>query len=224
MLTPLSGVIACTDWERGQLGVTGSGPNQLNVPVPKTWLPHRQVLITDRANERIIEVDVATKRSLANGTTDVSGSDHDQLNHIEVRGAFRERSHSQRRRKQLPPYARSPKERQPLIRDQYNHRVIEVNRTKQIVRKLGKLGDLSYNHKSALIEDSTRRTTLNESATRRVRVMKSEGREKRIRICHYLFFSKWAGIMRRDELSFGTHVLRNCGKGERALSRALAYR
>ena len=79
MLTPLSGVIACTDWERGQLGVTGSGPNQLTVPVPKTWLPHRQVLITDRANERIIEIAVATKRSLANGTTDVSGSDHDQL-------------------------------------------------------------------------------------------------------------------------------------------------
>ena len=54
-----------------------------------------------------------------------------------------------------------------LIRDQYNHRVIEVNRTKQTVRKLGKLGDLGYNHKSALIEDSTRRTKLNESATRR---------------------------------------------------------
>jgi hypothetical protein len=52
-----------------------------------------------------------------------------------------------------------------LIRDQYNHRVIEVNRTKQTVRKLGKLGDLGYNHKSALY--STRRTKLNESATRR---------------------------------------------------------
>jgi hypothetical protein len=35
-----------------------------------------------------------------------------------------------------------------LISDQYNHRVIEVNHAKQIVRTFGKLGDLGYNTES----------------------------------------------------------------------------
>ena len=35
-----------------------------------------------------------------------------------------------------------------LISDQYNHRVIEVNRGKQIVRTFGKLGSLGYNTES----------------------------------------------------------------------------
>src|SRR6516165_12683625 len=49
-------------WQYGQFGPGGSGPNQLNVPVQNTWLPGGHVLITDQANERIIEVDVATKK------------------------------------------------------------------------------------------------------------------------------------------------------------------
>ena len=47
-------------WQYGQFGVGGSGFDQLNVPVQNTWLPNRHVLITDQANERVIEVDVAT--------------------------------------------------------------------------------------------------------------------------------------------------------------------
>jgi hypothetical protein len=35
-----------------------------------------------------------------------------------------------------------------LISDQYNHRVIEVNHAKHIVRTFGKLGDLGYNTES----------------------------------------------------------------------------
>jgi hypothetical protein len=35
-----------------------------------------------------------------------------------------------------------------LISDQYNHRVIEVNHGKHIVRTFGKLGDLGYNTES----------------------------------------------------------------------------
>ena len=35
-----------------------------------------------------------------------------------------------------------------LISDQYNHRVIEVNHAKQIVRTFGKLGSLGYNTQS----------------------------------------------------------------------------
>jgi hypothetical protein len=43
-------------WQYGQFGVSGSGPNQLNTPVQCTWLPTYHVLITDQANNRIIEV------------------------------------------------------------------------------------------------------------------------------------------------------------------------
>ena len=47
-------------WQYGQFGVTGCGPNQLNVPVQNTYLPQPKgddhVLITDQSNERIIEV------------------------------------------------------------------------------------------------------------------------------------------------------------------------
>ena len=47
-------------WQYGQFGVTGCGPNQLNVPVQNTYLSQPNgddhVLITDQSNERIIEV------------------------------------------------------------------------------------------------------------------------------------------------------------------------
>src|SRR5260370_1043393 len=68
-------------WQYGQFGPGGSGPDQLNVPVQNTWLPNRHVLITDQANERIIELDVATKNILwPYGTTGLSGNGPNELN------------------------------------------------------------------------------------------------------------------------------------------------
>ncbi len=46
-------------WQYGQAGVTGSGPNELNVPVAVIQLPNEDFLITDQGNNRIIEVNVA---------------------------------------------------------------------------------------------------------------------------------------------------------------------
>ena len=43
-------------WRYGSFGVSGSGPNQLNVPVQDTALPNGHILITDQSNERVIEV------------------------------------------------------------------------------------------------------------------------------------------------------------------------
>lgn len=48
----------------------------------------------------------------------------------------------------LPTRAVRLKNGHTLISDQYNHRVIEVNHDKHIVRTYGKLGDLSYNSTS----------------------------------------------------------------------------
>jgi hypothetical protein len=216
-------------WQYGQFGVAGSGPDQLNVPVQNTWLPNRHVLITDQANERIIEVDVATKGIVWQyGTTGVSGNGPNQLNNpncaellenghilicdennnraIEVTRAkeivwqygsgdpninepvsgvafasrlenghtlITDSNHSRiveidedknvvweyftcrgagcnlsRGTGPLPTRAVRLRNGHTLISDQYNHRVIEVNHAKQIVRTFGKLGDLGYNTES----------------------------------------------------------------------------
>jgi len=97
-------------WQYGQFGVAGSGPNQLNVPVQNTWLPNRHVLITDQANERIIEVDVATNGIVWQyGTTGVSGNSANQLNN--------------------PNCAELLENGNILICDENNNRAIEVTRT-----------------------------------------------------------------------------------------------
>jgi hypothetical protein len=214
-------------WQYGQFGPGGSGPNQLNTPVQNTWLPNFHVLITDQANERIIEVDVFTNNVVWQyGTTGVAGNGPNQLNnpncaelldngHIlicdennnralevthdgkkkivwqygsgdpnnnePVSGvAFASRlenghtlvtdsNHNRiveidedkktvweyftchgsgcnlsRGTGPLPTRAVRLKNGHTLISDQYNHRVIEVNEDKHIVRTYGKLGDLSY--------------------------------------------------------------------------------
>jgi len=48
-------------WQYGQAGVTGSGPNELNVPVFAIQLPSRNIMIVDQGNNRVIEVDRFTK-------------------------------------------------------------------------------------------------------------------------------------------------------------------
>jgi hypothetical protein len=216
-------------WQYGQFGVTGSAPDQLNVPVQNTWLPNRHVLITDQANERIIEVDVATKEIVWQyGTAGLSGNGPNQLNnpncaellengHILICDENNNRAIEVTRTKQiiwqygsgdpnindpvsgvafasrlenghtlitdsnhariveidqnknvvweyftctgqacnlprgtgpLPTRAVRLRNGHTLISDQYNHRVIEVNHAKQIVRTFGKLGSLGYNTES----------------------------------------------------------------------------
>lgn len=217
-------------WQYGQFGVTGGGPNQLKVPVQNTWLPNFHVLITDQANERIIEVDPFTQKIVWQyGTTGVSGNGPNQLNNpncaellenghvlicdennnraFEVKRKFptggdivwqygsgdpnknqplsgvafasrlenghtliTDSNHSRiveidahkkpvwqyftchgsgcnlaRGTGPLPTRAVRLRNSHTLISDQYNHRVIEVDRDKRIVSTFGKLGDLSYN-------------------------------------------------------------------------------
>ena len=49
-------------WQYGQAGVTGSGPNELSVPVFAIQLPNHNIMIVDQSNERVIEVDKKTKQ------------------------------------------------------------------------------------------------------------------------------------------------------------------
>ncbi|HXR03308.1 MAG TPA: hypothetical protein VN836_01200 [Verrucomicrobiae bacterium] len=64
-------------WQYGQFGVTGSGPNQLSTPVQSTWLPNFHVLITDQANNRIIEVNL--RKQIVWSYPGFNTNDSDQL-------------------------------------------------------------------------------------------------------------------------------------------------
>jgi hypothetical protein len=100
-------------WQYGQFGPGGSGPNQLNTPVQNTWLPDFHVLITDQANERIIEVNLNHQIVWQYGMTGMSGVGANQLNN--------------------PNSAELLANGHILIADENNNRAIEVNRQNQII-------------------------------------------------------------------------------------------
>jgi hypothetical protein len=98
-------------WQYGHFGVSGSGPDELNTPVQSTWLPDAHVLITDQANNRIIEVTLEKRivwqypGSNTNASDQLSGPNSAEL---------LENGHI-------------------LIADQGNNRAIEVSRGDQIL-------------------------------------------------------------------------------------------
>jgi hypothetical protein len=102
-------------WQYGQFGVSGFGPNQLNVPVQNTYLPvglsgTPSVLITDQSNERIIEVRISDHAIIWQyGQNGVSGIDTNQLNN--------------------PNSAELLANGNILISDENNNRAIEVTHT-----------------------------------------------------------------------------------------------
>ncbi len=49
-------------WQYGQAGVSGSGSNQLNVPVFAIQLPNHNIMVVDQGNNRVIEIDRNSKQ------------------------------------------------------------------------------------------------------------------------------------------------------------------
>jgi len=97
-------------WQYGEFGVSGFGPNQLNTPVQNTYLPNGDVLITDQANERIIEVRRSDKTIVWQyGENGVAGIGLNQLNN--------------------PNAAELLANGHILISDENNNRAIEVTHT-----------------------------------------------------------------------------------------------
>jgi hypothetical protein len=101
-------------WQYGQFGQSGSGPDLLNTPVQSTFLPNFHVLITDQANNRIIEVNFQKQivwqypGSNTNASDQLSGPNSAEL---------LENGHI-------------------LISDQGNSRALEVTRADKIVNTL----------------------------------------------------------------------------------------
>jgi len=111
-------------WQYGQdHGVSGSGPDQLNVPVAATVLPNFHVLITDQSNERVIEVNLQKQVVWQYGTTGTTGAADNFLNN--------------------PNSAELLANGNILIADENNDRVIEVNRQKHIVHTFTAHGTVS---------------------------------------------------------------------------------
>ena len=110
MLVDPNGMIV---WQYGHFGVAGSGHDQLITPVQATWMPTHKVLITDQANQRVIEVTLDKNIVWQYGATGIAGKSDNQLNgpnSVE----FLDNGHF-------------------LIADQSNNSVIEVTRSHKIV-------------------------------------------------------------------------------------------
>lgn len=100
-------------WQYGQAGVTGSGPNELNVPVFAIQLPNHHFLITDQGNNRIIEVNKEKEIVWSYGPTSGPGA----LNN--------------------PNSAELLPNGHILIADENNNRAIEITRAGKIVWQVG---------------------------------------------------------------------------------------
>ncbi len=99
-------------WQYGKFGQSGSGPDLLNTPVQATFLPSRDILITDQANNRVIEVN-AYKRIV----WQYPGSNQNPADQLSG-----------------PNSAELLENGRILIADQGNNRAIEVTRDHKIVR------------------------------------------------------------------------------------------
>ena len=108
-------------WQYGRFGQSGSGPDLLNVPVQCTWLPDLDVLITDQANNRIIEVNLRKQIVWEYPGSNTNASD--QISN--------------------PNSAELLENGHILISDQGNNRAIEVTRDDQIVKTFSAGGTAS---------------------------------------------------------------------------------
>ena len=161
-------------WQYGMTGVAGNGPDQLNNPNCAELLENGHILICDENNNRAIEVNrakeivwqygsgdpnvtdpvsgVAFASRLENGHTLITDSNHariveiDRNKHVvwEYFTNTDPKSNPRGGTGPLPTRAVRLRNGDTLISDQYNHRVIEVDRDKEILRTFGKINSLGY--------------------------------------------------------------------------------
>jgi hypothetical protein len=131
-------------WQYGQFGKSGSGPDLLNTPVQATWLPTDHVLITDQANNRIIEVNL--KKQIVWRFPGPNTNPADQLN--------------------TPNSAELLENGHILISDENNNRAIEVTRSHQVVARFTAGGTVSIVAFSSRLENG--HTLLTDSGNARV--------------------------------------------------------
>ena len=114
-------------WQYGHFGPGSAADGFLNTPVQVTWLPTRHILITDQANERIIEVTLDKKIVWQYGTTGTAGQGPNLLNN--------------------PNCAELLENGHILICDENNNQALEVTHTtpSKIIHQYTLAGGLPFN-------------------------------------------------------------------------------
>jgi hypothetical protein len=151
-------------WQYGQARAGGSGFDQLNTPVCSVMLPRGNVLITDQANERVIEVTrahqivwqygdpndpsilngAAFASRLPNEDTLITDSLNNRILEVTPGGTWCSPTRPTPRPGSVPQpnptRAVELRNGNVLISDQFNHQVIEISRDKEIVFTQGQIG------------------------------------------------------------------------------------
>jgi hypothetical protein len=131
-------------WQYGQFGQSGEGPDLLNTPVQCTFLPNFHILITDQANNRIIEVNFAKEIVWSYPGTNTKASD-------QLSG---------------PNSAELLENGHVLIADQGHSRALEVNHADTIVKTLTAGGTLNILAFASRLENGD--TLLTDSGNARI--------------------------------------------------------
>src|SRR5215469_4717651 len=133
-------------WQYGEAGVTGSGPNELNVPVFAIQLPNHNIMVVDQGNNRVIEITragamvwqysqglsgAAFASRLPNGDTLITDSSHSRI--LEVTPAkkmvfeYFTNSDPGSNSAPLPTNAVQLANGAIMIADQFNNRILVIN-------------------------------------------------------------------------------------------------
>jgi hypothetical protein len=155
-------------WQYGTTGVVGNMPNQLSNPNSAELLENGHILIADENNNRAIEVDrdlniihtysaggtvsgVAFASRLEDGHALLTDSNNSRIVEVDKDDVVvwqyftnTDPSSTNRLGGPLPTRAVRLKNGDTLISDQYNHRVIDVDKDGEIVRTFGKINMLGY--------------------------------------------------------------------------------
>lgn len=163
-------------WQYGMTGVSGPGPGLLSNPNCAELLENGNILICDENDNQALEVTHTTPSSvvhtytkaggmlfsgvafasrLRNGHTLITDSNNNRVVETDENGKVyfqyftnTDSNSTTRSTGPLPTRAIRLRNGDTLISDQYNHRVIQVDKDGEIVRSFGKIATLGYDTKS----------------------------------------------------------------------------
>lgn len=152
-------------WQFGQTGVAGTGPNQLNNPNAAELLENGHILISDENNNRAIEVTrdhkivatftaggsvsgVAFASRLPNGHTLITDSNNSRIVEVDAHDQpvwqYLTNTDSHSNVAPLPTRAIRTHDGKTVISDQFNHRVIIIDKAGAIVAHYGNLNTAGF--------------------------------------------------------------------------------
>ena len=152
-------------WQYGTTGVSGNGPNQLNNPNAAELLQNGHILISDENNNRAIEVTrdgkivatftaggtvsgVAFASRLTNGHTLITDSNNSRIVEVDANDQpvweYLTNTDKLSNQAPLPTRAIRTRDGNTIISDQFNQRVIVVNKAGVIVTQYGNLNTVGF--------------------------------------------------------------------------------